>query len=426
MPSGIRSPRRPLAALACLIALAALGAAAPVATAASESGQRATDEAIREFDRSREKIGEALDLYRDGRVKPATRTALSAYLDHFERVEPTLRVVDSDLTLELEDRYAEFREGIRDDRGLGDVREAGAEIRTGLREFEGKLESADVGAASLAFVSSFTIIFREGLEAMLVLVALLGFLAAADQRRYRRPVIAGVAAAALSSLVAFIVLGVLLDAAPFQRELLEAVMTVLAVLLLFAISFWLLRRIEHRQWMEFIRSRLWGASARGSVLAVAAVGFTAVFREGFETVLFYQALLFYAQETVSWVVAGFAAGVAVLAVIGFLLLRVRRRVPVRQVMTAAVAMVMVLSVAFTGNAVNQLQNLDLVSDTSLRDELPRLPVTVADLTGLHPTVESLGAQLGLALLYAAGFAFVRLQARREARAAEPAPSAGEL
>jgi len=182
-------------------------------------------------------------------------------------------------------------------------------------------------------------------------------------------------------------------------------MTILAVALLFGISFWLLRRIEHRHWMEFIRSRLWGATARGSALAVAAVGFTAVFREGIETVLFYQALLFYADRAVGYVAAGFAVGAVALAAVAWAILRLRRKLPIRTFMTAAVAMVMALSVAFIGKAVNQLQNLDWLPATSLRDSLPRLPVALGgELTGVHPTVQSIGAQVALALVYVAGFA----------------------
>jgi high-affinity iron transporter len=334
-------------------------------------------------------------------------------------------VIDSDLTLELEDRYATFREEIKSGASLGTVREEAADVRAGLTEFESKLEDPNVGAGSLAFLSSFTIIFREGLEAVLVLAALLGFLAAADRRRYRRPVVAGTAAAAVASVATFVVLGLALKAAPLQRELLEAVMTLVAVLMLFAVSFWLLQRIEHRHWMEFVRARLLGATARGSAIAVGLVGFTAVFREGFETVLFYQALLFYSGSVLHWVVAGFAAGVLALGAVGWGILRLRRRLPVRQFLTAAVAMVMLLSVAFAGNAVNQLQNLDLLPATSLRDEIPRLPVALAELTGIHPTVESLASQIGLLIIYAGGLAIVRLTARRRA-AAMPAAAQAEV
>jgi high-affinity iron transporter len=94
-------------------------------------------------------------------------------------------------------------------------------------------------------------------------------------------------------------------------------------------------------------------------------------------------------------------------------------------MTAAVAMVMLLSVAFAGNAVNQLQNLDLLPATSLRDEIPRLPVALGELTGIHPTVESLATQMGLLIIYASGLAIVRLTARRRATAM-PAPAQAEV
>ena len=383
------------------------------------------EDAIREFDRSREKVTRSLDTYREGRRDDAYRLAVSSYLDHFERAEPPLRAIDSDLTLELEDRYAAFREAIKSGAPLGEVREEAADVRSGLTEFEGKLEDPNVGAASVAFVSSFTIIFREGLEAVLILAALLGFLAAADRRRYRRPVVAGTVGAALASVVAFVVLGVALKAAPLQRELLEAVMTIVAVALLFGVSFWLLQRIEHRHWMEFVRARLLGATARGSAIAVGLVGFTAVFREGFETVLFYQALLFYSGSVLHWVAAGFVVGLVALSAVAWGLLRLRRKLPVRAFMTAAVTMVMLLSVAFAGNAVNQLQNLDLLPATSLRDDMPRLPVALAELTGIHPTVQSLGTQVGLLGIYAAGLAGVRLTARRR-RAPVPAPAQAEV
>src|SRR5687768_17199428 len=100
--------------------------------------------------------------------------------------------------------------------------------------------------------------------------------------------------------------------------------------------------------MEFVRSRLWGAAARGSVLAVALVGFVAVFREGFETVLFYQALTFYAGGVGGWVLLGFVAGLLALGGLGFAIFKLHARLPLKSLMTAAVAMVMLLSIAFVG------------------------------------------------------------------------------
>lgn len=396
------------------ISLLALAAALPLATPATAKTTDKQAETLSEFDASRNEVREAVSAYRQGESERAYRLAVSAYLQHFERVEPQLRVLDSDLTLELEDRYAALREAIKSGDGLSDVRADATTVYSGLDEFESKVRRPGVAAASVAAVSSFGIIFREGMEAMLVLVALLGFLRSAERRRYRRPVLAGTGAAVLASIGCFFVFGLLIDIAPLQRELIEAITTVVAVVVLFTVSFWLLQRIDHRHWMEFVRSRLWGAAARGSVLAVGLVGFVAVFREGFETVLFYQALLFYAGDVTGWVVVGFAAGLLALAGLGFALFKLHSRLPLKSLMTTAVAMVMLLSIAFVGNAVNQLQNLDYLPDTSLRDSFPRIPVQIADLTGIHPTVQSLAAQAGLAVIYLIGIGvLVAIHRRRQ-------------
>ena len=413
--------RRAGAAVAGLVlALVAwVGLAAPASAHASTS-RDATTKVEQAFDGSRDALLTAVDQYRQGRRAEALDTARSAYLDYFELVEPTLRVVDSDFTLEMEDRYALQRDAIEHDQGLGEVRGRTASIQQGLTEFEAKVASPGLGAASLAFLSSFVIIFREGLEVVLLLAALLGFLASTDAgARYRRPLVLGVGAAVLASVATFVVLGVLLSIAPIGRELLEAATTALAVVLLFVISFWLLSRLEHRRWMEFLRSRVWGAMATGSAFAVAAVGFTAVYREGFETVLFYQALLFFTTGVVEWVVAGFAAGLVALGVCGYAILVLRRRLPVRAFMIGAVSLIMLMSVAFLGNVINQLQNLAYLPHTSLRGDIPRLPVFITQLTGIHPTVETIAAQGSLLAVYAIGLGVLIATSRRARRAARP-------
>src|SRR4051794_18828727 len=97
--------------------------------------------------------------------------------------------------------------------------------------------------------------------------------------------------AGVATAVTFFVIRGVLGALPFGREVLEAVTAILAVGVLFYVSFWLVARLEHKRWMEFLRSRVWSATATGSTAALAAVGFTAIYREGFETALFYQALV---------------------------------------------------------------------------------------------------------------------------------------
>ena len=107
----------------------------------------------------------------------------------------------------------------------------------------------------------------------------------------------------------------MIDLAPVNRELLEAITALAAVAVLVLVSFWLVQRLEHRRRMEFMRARTAAAIAAGSSAAFAGLGFTAVYREGFETVLFYQALSLFAEGLGLWVWLGAATAAAALAAV---------------------------------------------------------------------------------------------------------------
>ena len=116
----------------------------------------------------------------------------------------------------------------------------------------------------------------------------------------------GMAAAAVATVVTFFVLRTVLAALPVGREVLEAITALIAVVVLFYVSFWLVARLEQKRWLEFLRARVWSAVSVGSTAALVLVGFTAVYREGFETALFYQALLSFGPGLGVWIVAGWA------------------------------------------------------------------------------------------------------------------------
>ena len=127
---------------------------------------------------------------------------------------------------------------------------------------------------------------------MLLIAILLGSLAAGRRSDYKRPL--GLACSARSSRrrSTWLLATLVIDLAPVNRELLEAITALIAVVVLIVVSFWLIQRLEHRRRMEFMRARTAAAIAAGIVGArSSALGFTAVYREGFETVLFYQALV---------------------------------------------------------------------------------------------------------------------------------------
>ncbi|CAN5648051.1 hypothetical protein BH18ACT15_BH18ACT15_15020 [soil metagenome] len=370
---------------------------------------------VEQLAEARTAVQRSVDLYAGGRATAAHELAREAYLEHFEYVEVPLRVRDEPLTLQTEEDFSRLRGAMESGAPVDAVQAAASDVLRDLDSGERTLAEPGLAAPLLAAGYAFVVLFREGLEAVLLVAAVLGYLEASRNLRYRRAVLRGVGLAVLATIVTFLAAGLLITVAPLQRELLEAITALIAVGVLFYVSFWLVARLEHRRWMEFVKARVWAAATTGSTVALAGVGFTAVYREGFETVLFYQALLSFARGLGEWVAIGTAAVLATLAFVAFVIFRASRRLPVKTFLTVAVSLVMLMSVAFVGNAVRAFQGAALLPVTFL-EGLPNLPIFVASLTGWYPTAQSIGAQAALALVYLAGALWVFVITPRRERA----------
>lgn len=380
------------------IAIVAMLALAPAAGAAGSDVSR--DQAIDQLQRVRLSMNETLSLFKQGQEAEALKQAEQGYLNHFEYVEIPLRVADPQFTLDAESKFAEVRQAIRDGR-TGDVRDRIVELRGIVDEAERKLSSPGLTAPVLVTSQSFLIIFREGLEAVLLLSVLLGYLEAAKATQFRRPILWGVGFAVLATLVTVVAVHFIFALAPVGREVMEAATAILAVVVLFWVSFWLIARLEHERWMEFLKARVWTAVSLGSAASLMLIGFTAVYREGFETVLFYEALFSFGQGLAGWILLGFGLGLVALAAVTVAIFKLGRRLPVKMFLSVAVMLLMATSIAFLGNAVYELQQADLVGYHPLVG-WPRLPIYLAQATGYYPTRETVFAQAALLAVYILG------------------------
>ena len=333
-------------------------------------------------------VDEAVAAAQSGDRERAYDLARTAYLDHFELAEVPLRLRDPNLVLDLEFSFAKFRNGIRDGASLSEIRLSAAEIRTGLLDVDRTLADKGFAAPLLAFLFAFTILFREGVEVVLLLAILLGALSAGRASGYRKPLAGGVLAALLATAVTWVLATVVLEIAPVQRELLEGLTAVAAVVVLFVVSFWIVSRLNHKHWLEFMRARVAAAVSAGSAFAFAGLGFTAVYREGFETVLFYQALAIFAKGLGIYVALGFATAVVALGAVAYAVLKLGKRIPVKPMLTTGASILLLLSV------------------TPVDGGWARLPVFVSELTGIHPTREGLTVQAALLVVYVLGAAWV--------------------
>jgi high-affinity iron transporter len=409
--------------LALISFVAAFAVVVPVAAAQSDSPD-AVERAKVELEQAGKLTQKASDLAGEGNRDAAYDVARTAYLDHFEYAEIPLRLREPDLVLDMEFKFAAYRDAIQSGAPMSQVRDQEREILRGLDDVERSITEKGIAAPAVAFAFSFTILFREGLEAVLLIAILLGSLEAARARNYRRPLAWGAAAAIAASIATFALTLTVLEIAPVDRELLEGGAAVLAVLVLVMVCFWLVSRLEHRRWMEFMRSRVSAAVATGGALAFAGLGFTAIYREGFETVLFYQALVLFADGLMLWVALGAAVAAGALVGVGYAILKLGKRLPIKPLLIGGAAMLLLLSVAFAGNAVRSLQGADVIGVTPISGDWARLPIFIAEMTGIHPTVEGIAVQAALLATFVAGALWVfLLKPRIAARRALPTEAA---
>jgi high-affinity iron transporter len=388
------------------LVLVAVAAGALLAPAAAHADDGQFADARAQVETARQLTQEAVDAAASGDRERGYQLARTAYLDHFEHAEVPLRLRDPNLVLDVEFAFAELRNGIRDGKPVSQLQDTKQEILLGLRDVDRTLAEKGFVAPLLAFLFSFGILFREGLESVLLIAILLGSLASGRATGYRRPLALGVLAAIGATVLTWLLATLVLDIAPVQRELLEGVTAVVAVVVLFLVSFWLVAQLEQRRRLEFTRARVSAAIAAGSSLAFAGLGFTAVFREGFETVLFYQALAIFAKGLGLWVALGAAAAAVALGIAAYAVIVLGRKLPFKQLLVAGASTLLLLSVAFAGNAVRSLQEAAWLPVTPIDGDWARLPIFLAELTGIHPTREGILVQVALLSVYVVGAAYV--------------------
>jgi high-affinity iron transporter len=193
-----------------------------------------------------------------------------------------------------------------------------------------------------------------------------------------------------------------------------------AVAVLFWVSFWILNKVETKKWIEFVKAKVWKAATTGSVMVFVMLSFFTVYREGFETVLFYQAMLSFAKYMEWYVAAGLVLGLGVITAATFVVRKLGRKLPLRVLFGLTMGIGAYMSIAFMGNAVREFQEVGYLPTTHLIGTVPRLDINTATMTGIHPTIETIVAQVVLLGVYLAGSLYVLVIQPRHNRAIEAA------
>lgn len=262
--------------------------------------------------------------------------------------------------------------------------------------------SGGTSAAAATFAACFSIILREGFEAILIVGAIVAYLtkSAGDDLKRRkklvRPVYIGSAAGIVASFVLAWLLNQLKLANSASQEIIEGVTALTAVCVLFYVSNWMLSKSESDAWTSYIQNKTEQSTAGGGLFALTFTAFLAVFREGAEVVLFYQPML--ANSNTGSVWAGFIIGSICLVFVYLAIHFLSIRIPVKPFFTATGVLMSLMAISFLGAGIKELIEGDVITMVS-PDWLAWIPTNdLLDVLGIYPTLQTLVPQLILLVI----------------------------
>ncbi len=348
-------------------------------------------------------LQQSLNAYRQGDVEKAKGLVNDAYFDLFEK-EGMERAILSNISgrraAVLEYEFSNIKKMMTNQMPVAQVERALGELVVMLREDAARLDGTEQNPFEI-FLSSSLILIREGFEAILIIGAIAAYLIKSGNGHKVGTIYSSSVLAVLASLLTAIAFEIVFRVSGASQEILEGITMLLATVVLFSVSHWMVGKVEARAWQSYIEDKVHGSLSSGSTLALGAAAFLAVYREGVETVLFYQALLSNTGGATGMIWLGFALGCVALAAV-FLLIRYGSlRIPLKPFFLGTSLLLYYLAFVFAGDGVKQLQEAGVVGVTPV----PGVPAI--DLLGIYPTWQTLFPQIILLAMAIGGVMYQR-------------------
>ena len=351
-----------------------------------KSGSEKPDQIVNKI---RNLLAKSLNKFKNGENEEAADIAFDAYLT-YEKIESNIVTRDKPLGLKLESSFGSYRVAIKEAALLENVEKIQDEILLDLSKGL-KLVKNEVSFSGL-FIQSFSIIVREGFETILIIAALISFLRKSKNDAHVKNIHIGVVVGILASFLTAYAVHEVLQLNMASQELLEGWIMLVSVVILFSVSYWLVSNIDNKKWQQYINKKMHGALSQGNTFALSAVAFISVYREGFETVLFYKALFLYAGKTTGGILPGFLTGCVMLAGIFYLVNYLGMRIPIKWFFGFTSVLLYYMAFTFLGRGIHELQMGEQFSMTAA-NFLPNI-----SWLGMYPTWETF---IGQAILFAA-------------------------
>ncbi|MFQ6574846.1 FTR1 family protein [Pseudomonas sp. UM16] len=327
-------------------------------------------------------LDKSLAAYQAGDPEQAYDLSVAAYLEGFELVESSLDNVDANVRKDTEKSLMAYRQSLQDGLPLEQVSQRLDAAKAKLKEAAGLL-GGDSLSWSLSYISGLLILLREGLEAILVLAAILAFLRNTGQQSAVRSVNIGWALALVAGFATWALAAYVIDVGGAQRELLEGCTALFASVMVLWLGVWMHDRRHAAAWQNYIKSSLVSGGGR---FGFALLAFFSVYRELFEVILFYETLWLQAGPAGHQaVLAGGATALVLLVGLAWVILRGSAKLPLALFFSINAALLCALSVVFAGHGVKALQEAGVFGTRPV-------PFFEFDWLGIHADAYSLAAQ----------------------------------
>ena len=364
-------------------------------------------------DRIAQTVDQAVTVYEGGDYEGARDLVNAAYYGIYEKegLESVMRSsVSAKETSLTEYQFYKIKKSMKNGESMDVVKQEAEKLKSMVNDNVKALENAHGSSGWAAFLPAYLILLREGLEAILVLVAIIAYLRRSGNEKHLGAVYNFSIAAVIASFISAYLFATILDntTGGMSREVLEGATALFAVVVLLLTSAWLGGKASKDNWKQYIDGLVQESITHGAARALGMAAFLAVYREGAEVILFYQALFNNAAADVTMIWAGFGAGCVTLAVIFYGMQHGILKIPLRPFFLFTSILMFLLAVTFVGGGVEELQEGGVIGITRF-EGWPTF-----DLLGIFPTAETLGAQLLVLLL---GVGMVIYAKKRKPKAA---------
>jgi len=336
---------------------------------------------------ARTHLNQSYDHFNKGEYELATSESVKSYLEGIEPLEPKIKANQGGLVEKVEAQMSAYRSSLNAGTARDIAEKNYQAIQSTFAEIQNVTE-AKMMSPQLAFTAAFAIFMREGFEAVLIIITLLGVIKAFGANGAAKWVHLGWISALLLGIVVWFASGLLINMSGASREIMEGSISLFAVVVLLYVGFWLHRQTEVGRWTKFVKETLKEALEKKSLIVLSSISFMAVFREAFEVVLFLRAIWndVNADGRMS-VGGGVALAFILIFAFSYYAVRYSQKIPVKQLFNVSAGIMGMLSVILVGKGIHSLQEAGLIGVNSIGFSLR------IDLLGIFPSVQTIVAQV---------------------------------